>query len=427
MAAIITDAFRIESTKSLYDYLTSGIHVPYITLGKNSPWDTIDVDAVPENNIRNLSRMWQDIIVGRRILVGDVSIVVNRFDWELGESYATYDTDNPNMVSDDNKFYVITDDNNVYKCLWNNFGAPSTTKPTGTALTTINLADGYVWKYMFTVSFSDADSFLSPQFIPVKLNPSVNETQSIVEDSATPGAIDSVLIRAKGTGYTTASITITGDGTGALAVPILSGGEIVGISIANPGSGYTWAESTVVGNGIGGVVSAQVPPRGGHGSSSVSELGGYYIMIQMKFGDESSQNVPANFAFRKIGILVDPLTPEFTPFTDLVLVGTYKVYTAIAPQFLSQEIAVFPTGEASVVESGSDSNGTYLILSDITADIFVGATFIKKTDSGIVGLVFDVVEPTVLKNSWEPFFIEHRRPISKSENQVEQLRVVIEF
>lgn len=59
------------------------------------------------------------------------------------------------------KFYVVTDDFNVYKCLDNNNGALSTVKPTGTPVEAIKTSDGYVWKFLYNVPVALRNKFLS--------------------------------------------------------------------------------------------------------------------------------------------------------------------------------------------------------------------------------------------------------------------------
>jgi len=58
----------------------------------------------------------------------------------------------------------------------------------------------------------------------------------------------------EGDGYTTASVTITGDGTGAEVVPRIFAGKIRYYEILNPGTGYTWIQGEVVGDGAGATV-----------------------------------------------------------------------------------------------------------------------------------------------------------------------------
>lgn len=69
-------------------------------------------------------------------------------------------------------FYVITDELNVYKCLNNNNLALSTVKPIHTTTNEgdngTTYADGYVWKFMFSVSKLDAERFLTSNWVPVR-------------------------------------------------------------------------------------------------------------------------------------------------------------------------------------------------------------------------------------------------------------------
>lgn len=108
---------------------------------------------------------------------------------------------------EDAQFYVMTDDYNVYKCLDNNNNAKSTIKPLGTSITPITTADGYVWKYMYNVPINLRNKFMSDEQIPV--------VSALTNQFYSNGALDSIIINNKGTGYTTASITIptaTADG-----------------------------------------------------------------------------------------------------------------------------------------------------------------------------------------------------------------------
>jgi hypothetical protein len=101
-------------------------------------------------------------------------------------------------------FYVMTEDYNVYKCLDNNNGARSTVKPSGTQISPILTADGYIWKFMYNVPINLRNKFLSDTQIPV--------VSALTNQFYSGGALDTILILAKGSGYTTATITPVGDG-----------------------------------------------------------------------------------------------------------------------------------------------------------------------------------------------------------------------
>ena len=90
--------------------------------------------------------------------------------------------------------------------------------------------------------------------------------QSIVSSTqaANLGKISFVRIQTPGAGYTSATVTIGGVGTGASARAILKDGAIVGIAVTSPGSGYgeigALVPVTISGNGTGAAAVAYAAP-----------------------------------------------------------------------------------------------------------------------------------------------------------------------
>lgn len=66
---------------------------------------------------------------------------------------------------------------------------------------------------------------------------------------------------AGGSGYTSATVTIAGDGTGATGTVTVSGGKALKVTVTNPGSNYTFATATISGDGSG--ATARVELRNG--------------------------------------------------------------------------------------------------------------------------------------------------------------------
>ena len=244
--------------------------------------------------------------------------------------------------------------------------------------------------------------------------------------TATPGAIESYLVRNKGSGYTSASVEILGDGEGAIGIPILSGGQIVGVQVGSKGSGYTWARVNIIGNGVGASIDPQIGPPGGHGSNPVYELGANYVMAQMTFGQETYSNIPEVFSFRKLGLLSQPKYKDGTPLTDFVASGCHKVYSVTAGFSVGDTIVLSNNTTAYVIEVNSDSGGSYLLLSEVD-NIEAGMTFYKQGDSGVTGFIDSLIMPDILRSSWRTLYTEHRSQITKNPNQLEYVRIVIEF
>lgn len=129
---------------------------------------------------------------------------------------------------EDCKFYVMTDEFNVYQCLDNNKGAQSIFKPLSTSVDPIKYPDGYIWKFMYTIPASLRNKFITTSYIPI--------SNSIRSQFYSNGDIKYVRVDQKGTGYQSATITVQGDGY-LESDPIY----LTGYDILNAGSGYNTA------------------------------------------------------------------------------------------------------------------------------------------------------------------------------------------
>lgn len=105
---------------------------------------------------------------------------------------------------EDSDFYVVTDEYNVYKCLDNNNGALSKVKPTGTQLDPIKLTDGYIWKFMYNIPINLRNKFYTDEYIPV--------VSALTNHFYSNGTIDNVYITSRGQNYSSAIVSVTGDG-----------------------------------------------------------------------------------------------------------------------------------------------------------------------------------------------------------------------
>ena len=99
-------------------------------------------------------------------------------------------------------YYVMTDENNVYKCLYNNEGAASTI---GADFHIITTSDGYMWKYMYTISLGEADKFLTASHIIENISATdgsvEGDRQVAVQNAAVNGSIEVIETNNKGDGY----------------------------------------------------------------------------------------------------------------------------------------------------------------------------------------------------------------------------------
>lgn len=160
----------------------------YAFIAKNTPWSYDSNGAAVETPI-DPTGLFSDELTTRsemqaikRINASSIAHVVPRHDWTTGTVYTKYTTSNASLPS--SSFYVVTDDNYVYKCIDNNSGAQSTVKPTGTSTSNITLADGYVWKFMYDVPSSMVATFMTSSWLPVPVGGQKSTLQTAVETAA---------------------------------------------------------------------------------------------------------------------------------------------------------------------------------------------------------------------------------------------------
>ena len=207
-------------------------------IGRIVPWANDSIaDPAPSTTNTNDVSIRNHMVYMRKIKGRDVSLVVPNYTWTSGQVYRPWD-DTLDMRS--LPFYVMTvngDVCKVYKCLDNAGGAPSVNEPTSTGVFTT--ADGYRWIFMYDIPVLKQRKFVSRGFIPVQ--------RALSDSFYNRGAIESVTIANTGDNYASASLTVSGDGTGAILAPTIVDGKITNVTITNPGINYTFARITITG------------------------------------------------------------------------------------------------------------------------------------------------------------------------------------
>lgn len=120
-------------------------------------------------------------------------------------------------------------------------------------------------------------------------------------------------------------VSISGDGSGAEGYAVVSSNASVNnfiskINLVYRGNNYTFAQATITGN-TGGVSNSAVlkviiPPYGGHGFDSPTELGASRVGISMSFNTNESGFITLENDYRKIAVLKDPLFKRVTLTLD---------------------------------------------------------------------------------------------------------------
>jgi len=489
MPAIITNKFRINNAEQFSEsFSEASPEVYYLGIGRPQAFATqtrgdlrtenqgTDSAAItPADSVIEEFNTFDDLLAVKKITTSDTSFVIPRRNWTTTTVYDYYRHDYGNRVTGttttqtansgattlfDATFYVLTTARNVYKCLDNNGNAASTTEPTGTSTSILTTADGYKWKYMYSLSATQQANFLSTDFMAVA-------TDATISSAAVDGAISTVKIKSGGTGGTNGtftSIPIRGDGTGGVISATVSGGVVTAVTVTTAGTGYTIAyvrNADIVSAGATGLSGAEIdviiPPKGGHGFNAVSELGGFFVMLNVSLeGTESAStgDFTAENDFRRI-VLIRNAFSGGTAASATTLRGTKAVRFAASPTpgtfTVDEKITQATTGAVGkVVEYDSTNRILHYIqtrfndeglssLGNRTA--FSGANVITGATSAATGTPSAVASETadqitftsgykdteLDRHKGDVLYIENRAPITRASDQTENIKLVIEF
>jgi len=344
MTAIITDFLKLQNCNNFISDIKRSETNPsstnyYIFIGfPNSDsyytnWDSNIQN--PTDNFTYLNSYRESILGVKRISSSDVIRVIPKIEWKTGTRYDMYRHDysssnsakNSGLLSlYDANYYVITDEYKVYICINNGAssansfkGNPSTSKPIHTDPNEYtDRGDGYVWKYLYTVSPGDYIKFDSTNYISVPNDwlTTTNASISEVRDSAIDGGIRAVIIE-KPTKYLNVSSSvicdIKGDGTGATAaVQFDAEGYPSNVTMLTAGYGYTYAtldlDSVVSPYDANNktIFNVIIPPPGGHGYDVYKELGAYRVLVYSRIENSSTDpDFIIGNQFSRVGIIKD--------------------------------------------------------------------------------------------------------------------------
>ncbi len=485
MPAIITDRFRIHNSEQFQEaFSEASPNTMYLGIGRPQPFATstrgdartnnegTDTSPVtPADNLNAQHFPFDDMLAAKKIGTSDVSFAIPRRNWITGTIYDYYRHDYGEYITGgttaqtsnsgastlfDATFYVLTTDRNVYKCLDNNSNAASTVEPTGTSTAILAPADGYKWKYMYTLSASQRANFLSTDFMAVA-------TDSTVSSAAVAGQIDIIKIKTAGTGGTNGThtgIAIKGDGSSGTCSVTVAGGVITAVTITAAGTGYTYgtiSNAEIVTAGATSLTGAEldviISPNGGHGFNAVEELGGFYVMLNTSLeGTESSNSgdMTVSNDFRKITLIRDPESSSVAATANTLRATRAINITGVTGSYVVDEkITQTSTGAiGKVVEwdstnsilyyiqtrhtnEGIDSNGNQTAFSGTPVITGAGgATGTPTTSTSTINNVVFVSGYSVSEidhDSGDILYIENRAPITRAADQTENIKLVIEF
>jgi hypothetical protein len=215
------------------------------------------------------------------------------------------------------------------------------------------------------------------ELVPDLLFGDVSTLQSNTELTSVDGAIYSIPVVSGGYGYTTVpNVSIRGDGTGATAVAVISGGRVTSINVTIPGSGYKKAEIVITGGGgVGASARAIIPPYGGHSKNSVRSLFTRTLMFHSSVSKDLVNGIALEADYRQFGMIKNPYkygSPIFATASTLSACWTVSPTTTVPASFVADTVlTVIPLTGSFNPTVVSAISGTQFTLSSV-AGLVVG-------------------------------------------------------
>lgn len=444
-----------SQVSALIAQLSAGSSYLYLGIGRSTEWTNDNNPPTPNTSTQALDfAVWRDLLAVKRIDAANTSVVIPRRDWANNTLYTQYDDTVANITS--SNLYVLDTQTlpyRVYKCLWNNRGANSTVAPstTGNTVTPVATADGYVWQYMYTVTFDDYQ-FLTDKWMPVKTDPLVRTSAQTTYGHLS--TIVPLVMTANGGGFNpngTFTVTLTGDGNGAVIAAnttslTFASNTITNITFANGGVGYTTVNTVVVqqAGASNATARAIIPTYPNHGFDPETELGSAALMLTLTLEDDELNKLTTTNEYRRILLLDNPQLANGALANGGFYRQTYDLYFAsnTGPFSPDDTIAVSNNTEFAVTATVVDT-----ILVDSTVVVRVtnvndkgrcacvtgdnafepGDEITNLTVEGSTAVLDSVTPPELLPFSGDVLYVDQREPVTRAAQQSEEIKLVFRF
>lgn len=556
MTAIIKNKFRLQNARDFLENFNSSAHDAernhYLFIGKPTPWGTGSQleelsPPAPADAYFSEARIWEDMIALKKIDSASTSLVIRRSDWDesLNTVYAIYDDQDSQLHNQPTQtrisqfspatagtFYVMNDLHDIFVCLENGNNSISTEKPVkpnnSTDLVDYRGIDGYVWKYVATVSSPDSTRFLTDNWVPVEtLTASNGTTQYDAQIAAISGEVLSVVVESGGSNYTktytgtvttlsnsggkgyailsTGSpsgeddyynngqihitsgdgiteiytiedyvggtkqvilteewsgnvssgdscqilprLTVTTNGSEIRLRPVVDeSGAITKIIPLSRGTGSTYA-NVVVEDSLGGTGASLrviLSDLDGLGSDPEKDLNAIYIMLNVKLQyDELGGDFLKNNDYRQLGIIRDVRSFGGSLATDSTLIATKKLSltnVSNSSSLLPDEIFQVDSTTKGIALEYNKTSGEGVLpetgtLTFIQTPVSGYATFsdgdiISGTQSSFSAELTtpnSVIAEEIQRGAGHIIYIENRRAVVRSQDQIEDIKAIIEF
>ena len=243
-------------------------------------------------------------------------------------------------------------------------------------------------------------------------------------------------------GYTISpKVSVIGDGRSSTARSI--GNTSFGVKeiiVTNKGLEYTSASVTISANGSHGTganATVIIGPVGGHGFNAVEELAGNRVLIDSRVTGNESGFFTTENEFRQVGLVRDPLQSANTRafFTsDLADQSTKITISSVGGTFQPDEKVFQGDSLANSTANGvviDFLNNNKIRLNKVSGT-FVSNSTINAITGDSSGATAQIVTDGISNPDMKPYsgdilYIENRTNVTRATNQIEDFKIVLEF
>ena len=288
---------------------------------------------------------------------------------------------------------------------------------------------------------------------------------------------------------TYSNVPIRGDGTGATCTVVINNDQKVDtVTVSNQGSGYSFGSVDLVAGGVPTGTTRPtfdviMTPQGGHGADIYRELGAYNVLLYSRIeNDNENPDFITGNQVARIGVVQNPEESAGTILSSdkssavpaIKLVGAgYSSATFEADSYVTQTIATGSTAVGRVINydqttgvlkywqdrslagfntvgtaqtqptygfdlkeftSAPSTGGSLTIVpstgSNLAIDTsFTGVSTVINNRTYYLGQLFDngVAGAEVRKHSGNIVYVDNRPSITRSSNQKEDIKVILQF
>jgi len=275
-----------------------------------------------------------------------------------------------------------------------------------------------------TVTFNSAADQLGLVTIGGVVNISSTVVNANVSNTANQSFLGNVLVND--------IVTINSESRN--VVTVVSGSQlVVNTAFTNPANNQIMTVTR-----SNAVFDIQIGPNGGHGANPFRELGTHTVMVSVEFEDTENETIPMSdstniFDFNQVGILLDPLVGNgaFTANqTNYRMSTRLEVSDPGLNNFIDDETIYVGTSlsEATAIANVAhwDPGDNYLYINNITGT-FSGQQIVRGVTSGASVPVLSVSNSELKLYSGDLIYMENRTNVTRKDNQIDQVKVILSF